>query len=92
MRHAMEEPAQGRAFQSPRHGDPLTLELDRENQGDEEQRRAAKPREDAVASHVPCGKPFQQHDDAAQQRQRERYREKAHYVVRPRGVHHAVDE
>ena len=42
MRHAMKQPAQGGAFQCPTESDPLPIELDRKNQGDEKQRRTAK--------------------------------------------------
>ena len=49
MRHAMKQPAQGRAFQRPTERDPLPIELDRKNQSNEKQRRTAKERELSVA-------------------------------------------
>ena len=75
MRHAMEQPEQRRAFQRPADGDPLAVELDRENQGDEEQCHAAEPGELRHAGFV-CGGNLLQHDDEAQQR-RERQRPRA---------------
>ena len=49
MRYAMKQPAQRRALQRPTKRDPLPVELDRKNQSNEEQGRAAKKRELSVA-------------------------------------------
>ena len=49
MRHTMKQPAQGRALQRPTKCDPLPIELDRENQSNEKQGRAAKKGELSVA-------------------------------------------
>ena len=45
MWHPKKEPAQRCAFQGPTHCDPLSIELDRENQCDEKQRSAAEERQ-----------------------------------------------
>src|SRR5881227_898409 len=45
MRDATKQPAKRCAFQGPAHRDPLSIKLDWENQGNEEQRCASKERE-----------------------------------------------
>src|SRR6266436_7819201 len=52
MRHAMEEPAERRTFHRPANSDPLAVELDRENERDEKQRRAAEKRSEEHTSEL----------------------------------------
>ena len=61
MRHTMKEPAKRCALQGPAHRDPLSIELDRENQRDEEQRCASKERELRVSGRAGERCAFKQH-------------------------------
>ena len=49
MRHTMKEPAERCAFQRPIYRDPLSIELNREDECDEKQRRTAEKRQLRVA-------------------------------------------
>ena len=64
MGHAMEEPEQRGAFHRPADGDPLALELNREYQGDEEQRDAAKPGQLRHPGRAGSGDLLQHHYEA----------------------------
>jgi hypothetical protein len=64
MRHPKKEPAQRCAFQRPTDCDPLSIELDRENQCDEKQRSAAEERQLRVA-YLACERcAFHQHEQS----------------------------
>src|SRR5260370_31747462 len=70
MRHAMEEPAERRTFQRPANSDPLAVELDREKQRDEKQRRAAEKRELRIARWAVERRALEKHEKSAERRQR----------------------
>ena len=66
MGDTAEEPQQKRPLDCPAHGDPLALELDRENQGDEQQRHAAEPRQATALRQVHAGEKAQHRDHGEQ--------------------------
>src|SRR5207244_11887742 len=56
--------------QSPTNSDPFSLELDRENQRNEKQRRTAEERELRIACRAGERFAFEQHEQSEQRRQR----------------------
>src|SRR5205085_10511651 len=64
--HAVKEPAERRAFERPGHCDPLSIKLDRENQGDEKECGAAEERELGIACQAGCWCAFEQSEKSKQ--------------------------
>ena len=91
MRHAMKQPQQRHAFQRPADGDPLPVELDRENQRDEKQRHAAEPGQLGHARFVFGGNCFQDDDQAQQSGNRKRRGQQSHELIRIDGGYETVE-
>ena len=92
MRHALEQPQQRRAFQRPADGDPLAVELHRENQRDEKQRHAAEPGKLRQTRFIVGGNGFQHRDEAQQRGNRKRGGQQAHCGIRPGDFHEPEDQ
>src|SRR5206468_7087198 len=85
VRNAMKKPAECCAFQRPANRDPLSIELDRENQRDEEKRCATEERELRVARGTVERCALQQNEKPQQRRYSERRRDETRNSVWMRG-------
>ena len=91
VRHAVEKPEQRRALEPPRDREPLPVELDGEDQGDEKQRHAAAPRELVEPLRVVRRHLLQDGAEAAQRGQGEKGGHDAEEIIRPRGLDRLVN-
>src|SRR5882724_306177 len=92
MWHAAEEPAECRAFQSPTNSDPLSIELDRENQRNEKQRRAAEESELRITCRAGERWAFEQYEQSEQRRHRKCSGHETRNPVRIRGANQLIDQ
>jgi len=77
MRQPMKKPKQSGAFERPRNRQPFAMELRREDERDEEQRHAAKPRQHPETRGIFPRKAATQIVAGGQRRNRERCRNEA---------------
>ena len=94
MGHAKEEPDQRRALERPAQGKPLMVELDREDQRDEKQRRAPEPGQLAVARGTLRFHSSENAQEAEDRWHRKERRDEAELVCHPweRRLHGHEDE